>query len=79
MGPYPRPGTEFYGYDAEGPKTMLCEDLENSALRKYLEADLHGLIYVKGFCQEWLVLQPAHSGDMGLSPGPGRSHMLQSN
>ena len=22
---------------------------------------------------------PANVGDMGLSPGPGRSHMLQSN
>ena len=22
---------------------------------------------------------PANAGDMGLSPGPGRSHMLQSN
>ena len=23
--------------------------------------------------------QPADAGDMGSSPGPGRSHMLQSN
>ena len=22
---------------------------------------------------------PANAGDMGLSPGPGRSHMLRSN
>ena len=41
------------------------------------------------FCSKLLILDfpggpvvknpPANAGDMGLSPGPGRSHMPQSN
>ena len=42
----------------------------NSSI-KILNHGLHGGAVVKN--------PPANAGDMGLSPGPGRSHMPQSN
>ena len=40
-------------------------------IKSHLSGDFSGGKVVKN--------QPANAGDMGLSPGPGRSHMPQSN
>ena len=42
-----------------------------NGVRNMLDRDFPGGTVVKN--------PPANAGDMGSSPGPGRSHMLQSN
>ena len=49
-----------------------CSNLRgNSSSKEIQSRDFPGGIVVKN--------PPASSGDMGSSPGPGRSHMPQSN
>ena len=54
-------------------------NLRNGNIYEYNHDDTHK-IAIKGFPGGTVVKnQPANAGDTGSSPGPGRSHVPQSN
>ena len=57
----------------------ITEEIKNE-IKKYLETNDNENTMTQGFPAGTLVKNPpANEGDMGSSPGPGRSHMLRSN
>ena len=50
---------------------MPMKTLENESVKNFIPTDFPGGSVVKNL--------PANAGDTGSSPGPGRSHVQQSN